>query len=340
MSTDLRGRAAAWCAVAATALTTALTLGDWTAAYDDDGEPLGGALAAAAPASPDATPVLIDSDLAPDDLAAIAFLVRYPDVRVVGITVPTTGMVTCRGGLQLLADLFAAIDSPALPVACGDTPRGPDSVAFPAGWGTGAVVDSGLAPSGRLALVPARTSAADFLARQARLVPRLQVVALAPLTELAGVLREQPGAYARLAGITTMAGIVRGTGHDPGRGVGEWNAAADPVAFAEVLAGPVPVTVVPDDPVPPGQPAGMRAPVVGRLGEGTSVEPPAYWDLATAALFTTPAAATTVETGSWRADVSEDRGRLRRTGPGEVRVVTSLDASMLDDAYRVVFRAR
>jgi hypothetical protein len=328
-----------WGAVAAVALTVLLALGDWTVAYDDDGEPFGGRLAPAPPTTPDATPVLVDSDLAPDDLAAIAFLVRHPGIRVVGITVPTTGMVTCRGGLQLLADLFAAIDSAAVPVACGDAPRGPDAVAFPAGWGRAAVVDSGLAPSGRLPLLPARTTASEFLAGQARTVPELQVVALAPLTEVAAVRRADPAAYARLAGITTMAGIVRGTGHDPGQGVGEWNAAADPVALAEVLAGPVPVTVVPDDPVPLGQPAGMRAPVVGWLGEGTSVEPPAYWDLATAALFTAPEAATTVETGTWRVALTTDRGRLRRTGPGEVRVVTSLAPSLLDDAYRAVFEA-
>jgi hypothetical protein len=163
------------------------------------------------------------------------------------------------------------------------------------------------------------------------------VVALGPLTELAALRRDDPASYRRIAGITTMAGVV-GEPQDATEGVGEWNAAADPVPFAEVLAGPVPVTVVPDDPVPPGVPAGLRAPVVGRLGVGTAIESPAYWDLATAGLFATPDAATEVRTGAWTADVDGARGTLHRTGArGRVRVVTGLDAAALDAAYATVF---
>ena len=55
------------------------------AAYDNDGETLvGGRLAPAPAKAPDRVPVVIDSDLAPDDLAAIAYLVRHPSVEVLG----------------------------------------------------------------------------------------------------------------------------------------------------------------------------------------------------------------------------------------------------------------
>jgi hypothetical protein len=198
-------------------------------------------------------------------------------------------------------------------------------------------VDSGLPHLGAWAYLPSRESAADFLARQATTERDLHVVALAPLTELAAVRRDHPAAYARIAGITSMAGTVDAESHDADLGVGEWNAAADPAAFDAVLAGPVPVTVVPDDPVPDGPPPGMDAPVVGALGVGTMVESPAYWDLATAGIFTAPAAGTEVRAGAWRADVTGDRGRLHRTGTGHVRVVTQLDAAALDDAYAAVF---
>ena len=321
------------------ALLLAVVLSSCTAAYDDDGEArAGGRLAPAPPKAADAVPVVIDSDLAPDDLAAITYLVRHPRVRVVGITVPSTGMVTCtNGGLQLLADLFTAIEARSVPVACGVTPRSDGAVAFPREWGAGVAVDSGLPHLGAWPYLPSRESAADLLAREATALGDLQVVALAPLTELATVRRDHPGAYRRIAGITTMAGIVDAESHDAGHGVGEWNAAADPVAFDAVLTGPVPVTVVPDDPVPDGVPAGMDAPVVGALGVGTSIESPAYWDLATAGIFTTPRAGTEAKDGAWRAEVTGDRGRLHRTGTGHVRVVTGLDAAVLDDAYAAVF---
>ena len=155
------------------------------------------------------------------------------------------------------------------------------------------------------------------------------------MTEVAAVLREHPAAYARLGGVTTMAGTVDSESHADG--VGEWNVGADPVPFAEVLAGPVPVTVLPDDPVPPGAPDGLAGPVVGGLGRVPGFESPKYWDLATAGTFVDGSVATT-ESGTWSVDTSDDRGRLRRTGDGPVRVVTALDTAGLDEVYRGVFR--
>ena len=99
----------------------------------------------------------------------------------------------------------------------------------------------------------------------------------------------------------------------------------------------MPVTVLPDDPVPPGAPDGLAGPVVGGLGRVPGFESPKYWDLATAGTFVDGSLATT-ESGTWTVDTSEDRGRLRRTGDGPVRVVTALDTAALDEVYRSVFR--
>jgi inosine-uridine nucleoside N-ribohydrolase len=206
---------------------------------------------------------------------------------------------------------------------------------FPPEWGAGALMNSGLRRDGGARdLTPVRTPSAELIARLARRHPGLQVVALAPLTEVATVLRDHPAAYARLGGVTTMAGTVHSESH--AEGVGEWNAGADPVPFAEVLAGPVPVTVVPDDPVAVGAPDGLAGPVVGGLGRVPGFESPKYWDLATAGTFVDGSAATTAP-GTWTVDTTGDRGRLRRTGDGPVRVVTSLDPAALDEVYRDVF---
>ena len=199
----------------------------------------------------------------------------------------------------------------------------------------GAIQSSGLAGDhDPTALTPVASTAAELIARTARRHDGLQVVALGPLTELATVLRRHPTAYARIGGITIMAGAVESASH--GDGIAEWNAGADPVPFAEVVAGPVPVVVVPDDPVPRGAPEGLAGPVVGGLGRVPGFESPAYWDLATAGVFLAPSAATT-ESGTWSVDTTGDRGRLRRTGDGPVRVVTELDAAALDEVYRSVF---
>lgn len=305
------------------------------AASDDDGEIfVAGPMAPGAPKSPDAVPIVVDTDLAPDDLAALALLARHPDVDVVAITVPATGELGCVGR-GLVADLFEGLGTPPPPLACGDTPRGPGGTPFPQAWMVGSIEKSGL-PGDHVptSLTPVESSAAELIARTAHRHEDLHVVALGPLTEVAAVQRRHPSAYARLAGITVMSGAVDSPSHADG--VAEWNAGADPVPFAEVLAGPVPVMVVPDDPVPRGVPAGLAGPVVGGLGRVAGFESPAYWDLATAGLFVTPSAATT-RSGTWTVDTTGDRGRLRRTGDGPVQVVTALDAAALDETYLGVF---
>ena len=306
------------------------------AASDADGEVfVRGPMAPAADKNADAVPVVVDTDLAPDDLAALALLLRHPDVEVVAVTVPMTGLLDCRG-TGLLADFFEALETPPPPVACGTTPRGDDGVMFPPEWGAAALSESGLPRDGTPGeLAIDRVASHDLIARLARRHDDLHVVALGPLTDVAAVLREHPGAYARIDDITSMAGSVDSDSHDDG--IAEWNAGADPVPFADVVAGPVPLTIVPDDPVPDGAPDGLAGPVVGGLGRVPEFQSPAYWDLATAGVFLTPGAATT-ESGTWSVDTTGDRGRLRRTGGGDVRVVTAVDVGALDEVYRSVFR--
>ena len=207
---------------------------------------------------------------------------------------------------------------------------------FPATWAMGWMAYSGLDRSGAGPLPPVtRADAATYIARLADRVPGLHVVALArspswPRCSVAtrSRTRASPGS-SRWPGSSTRRA------QDHALGVGEWNAAADVDAFAAVVAGEVPLTILPDDPVPPGRPDGLTAPVVGGLGLDPRFPSPAFWDLPTAAVFTTPGRASTV-TGTWTVDL-EDRGRLRRTGDGPVRVVTHLDTTALDGDYAAVF---
>lgn len=309
------------------AAAAVLLLGGCTAAYDDDGDGVfaqGGAVAAVPPDDPDAVPIVVDTDLAPDDLVALAFLVERSDVRVEAVTVAGTGLVGCDPGADLVADLMRSLRQSWVHVACGrEDPARP----WPAAWRAGAAAATGL-PRHETTIVPVEPSAPDLIADLARRVDGLQVVALGPLTNLADLASSRPQDYARLAHIQSMAGAVDSPDVD---GVAEWNAAADPEALATVLRGPVPLTLVPDDPVPDGTPAALAAPVVG--GIAAAAETPRWWDLATVAAFVAPGLGTT-ETGGWEVDES---GRLSRTGRGPVAVVTSLDPDGLDAVYAATF---
>lgn len=303
-------------------------------AADDDGELVPtGPLAPAAAKTADARPVVVDTDLGRDDLAAIALLVRHPEIRVEAITVAPTGLVGCEEGRPILAALFRDLDAAVPPVACGTAERAAGGHPFPAAWRVEAAAGSGL----RLDAAPVSLAVADattLLAELATREPGLAVVALGPLTDLAELARRDPAAYRGLAGLLAMAG----TTHNDDGGIAEWNAAADPAALAAVLdpalAGQVPVTLVPADAVPPGTPDGLAAPVVGRIAAPGILD--RWWDVAAAAAFVTRGEdrADGAERGTWRTD---GNGLLVRAGDGPVAVLREVPRAVVEEACAAAF---
>ena len=77
--------------------------------------------------------MVVDTDLGGDDLVALAFLLRHPSVRVEAVTIAGTGLVGCDPGVDLVADLFTALDEDPVPVACGREEAGPGGAAVPPG---------------------------------------------------------------------------------------------------------------------------------------------------------------------------------------------------------------
>ena len=113
--------------------------------YDDDGEMTPtGQFDGGAPPAADATPVVVDTDLGGDDLVALAFLLRHPSVRVEAVTIAGTGLVGCDPGVDLVADLFTALDEDPVPVACGREEAGPGGAQLPQDWRVLAATGSGL----------------------------------------------------------------------------------------------------------------------------------------------------------------------------------------------------
>jgi inosine-uridine nucleoside N-ribohydrolase len=317
---------AALVAVAVVAVVTMVATAGWSTPSDDDGDvAVGGAFGEVVRPDDDATPIVVDTDLAGDDLVALAYLLRRPDVRVVAVTVAGTGLVGCDPGVDLVADLVHALGAGWLPVACG---REDPARKWPVAWRTRAAEAPGL-PRLDTTFQVASEPAPQLIAKLATSNDDLQVVSLGPLSNLADLAERWPRAYRRLAAIWSMAGAVD-VQQSPD--VAEWNAAADPAAMATVLAAPVPVTVVPDDPVPAGDPDALSAPVVGGIAVGNPV--PKWWDTTTAAAFTEPTIATG-ETGHWEVD---DTGRLTRTGRnGATTVITHIDPAGLEAALATAF---
>ena len=202
-----------------------------------------------APPLPAPVTLVVDTDAAPDDLVAIAFLVAAPSVEIAAITVTGSGEVRCEAGLRIVLGLLDRLSAPEIPVACGpETPTAGDH-AFPPGFRENAERAAGLdlPDSTREPIGDAVTLLADAFAEDAA----VRLLTLGPLTNVAIALDADPSLASRIDSIWIMGGAVDVPGNVAGspdvvsdNTAAEWNVYVDPTALATVLAAGAPVRLV------------------------------------------------------------------------------------------------
>jgi pyrimidine-specific ribonucleoside hydrolase len=186
-----------------------------------------------------AVPLLIDTDVAPDDLVAIAFLLASPGVEIEAITVSGTGEAHCAGGVDVVLRLLERLAAPPIDVACGrETPMAGDH-AFPDAWREGVDAGSGLSlPS--TTRQPFAGDAVQLITETADEVDGLRVLTLGPLTNLADAVGSHPDLAQRLESVYVMGGAISVPGNvsfagPPDNDVAEWNIYVDPTAAQAVI---------------------------------------------------------------------------------------------------------
>jgi inosine-uridine nucleoside N-ribohydrolase len=211
-------------------------------------------------------PIVIDTDLAADDVLAIMALLREPMVDVRAITLEGNGEAHCGPGMRNLTWLLTQFGAEGIPIGCGREEPGPHGRLFPSEWRTGVDDFFGVDGPDAVVDVPAADAVevlADTLAASEEAVT---LVPLGPWTNLADLVEQHPDALEKIAGIHAMAAAIDAPGNiavddvKPEHGV-EWNVGVDPDAFAQVLhATDIPVTLVPLD-------ATNSVPVPGNFAE-------------------------------------------------------------------------
>ena len=186
--------------------------------------------------------VVVDTDLAFDDIMALLYLLQRDNVSVDAVTVTGTGEVHCDPGVRNAQALLALGGSPETPVACGrETPLGGQN-AFPDEW-RAAVDDLSMLD------LPNVSGEADPRGAVGLLLDVLDdhttLITLGPLTNVAEALRVEPALADRVSTFVAMAGAIDVPGNAP-RGIAEYNVWADPLAAKEVIQG-MNVTLVPLD---------------------------------------------------------------------------------------------
>ena len=200
----------------------------------------GATSAPGASAAAGARVMLVDTDVAADDLVALVFLVSSPQVQLGGITVSGTGEAHCAGGVDVVLRLLDRLDAPDVPVACGrETPLA-GSHTFPADWREHVDRGSGLElePTAR---TPSPSTAVELIGALAAEHESLTVLTLGPLTNLADAMLEAPALAEQLGPVFVMGGALHVPGNlvccgaPEGNSVAEWNVYVDPRAANVVV---------------------------------------------------------------------------------------------------------
>ncbi|PXA68721.1 nucleoside hydrolase [Cryobacterium arcticum] len=180
-------------------------------------------------------PVILDVDTGVDDALALLFAIAHPDIEVLGVSC-VAGNASLERVVENTLRILDVAGAPDIPVAAGarrpliSPARSASHVHGEGGLGT-----VHLPPGER---VPAHVNAVELMRQLITDSPRpVTLVALAPQTNLALLLRQYPDLAENIERIVFMGGSA-GTGN--ATAVAEFNVWHDPEAAAIVLDAGIP----------------------------------------------------------------------------------------------------
>lgn len=322
--------------------------------------PLHAPVAAAQPGQRRA--VLIDTDASFDDVAAILYLLQRSDVDIVGITTVDGVAHPDKGvdSIQRLLNMMGRADIPVVPGTV-ETPYADKYI--PSSWRFQVDNFPKLffpSPPGDDDRPETSSSAAEFIIETAKgSEAPLTLIALGPLTNLAGAYQLDPNLPHRLQGVVFSGGILV---DEPDSPFQDLNVLADPAAAQAVFKRGESLTIIPIDPVAgdrDGQVFGYDQTFISNLDEqarwremellaflfkvqtwtGTTLQNKAVpvWDLTALQIFADPKTCT-----DWRkVNVQvqdEDPGRLifSDSRSGDVSVCYAVDAGQLESSLLAI----
>ncbi|MEZ4517441.1 MAG: nucleoside hydrolase [Chloroflexota bacterium] len=198
-------------------------------------------------------PILVDTDMAMDDITALLYLLQHPATDLRAITVNGVAHAHCDSGVRNALGLLELTNAPAIPVSCGRETAYPSGVPAPESWRRNADNLYGASVrTGDRARDP--RPAAVLLRDTIREAPgEVTILAIGPLTNLAEAFEADPELPGLVKSIVIMGGAVDVTGNVANGVEGisnqyaEWNFFADPVAADIILASGAPITLIPLD---------------------------------------------------------------------------------------------
>lgn len=197
--------------------------------------------------------LIVDTDVDLDDMMAILYLLKVPQIDLKAITTVGTGMARWEYGAQNLSNLLELAGQPRIPVAYGARRSLSPSGTFPTPWRNEAdeVMKIKLPKN---STHPVRVRASQFMVDLIKNSPsKVTLLCLGPLTNIANALKRAPEIKQNLERIYIAGGAIMVPGNIIGRPQGfrnrvaEYNVFLDAKASQDVFDSGVPLTLIPLD---------------------------------------------------------------------------------------------
>ena len=197
-------------------------------------------------------PVIIDTDVSHDDIAAILYLLQHPGVKVTGISI-VHGVAYTEAGYKVVNRLLTLAGRTDIPVVMGASQALKGNNAFPNSWRdmVGLGMHLVLPRSGTGVYYDSIRNFYQKLVMEAK--GPVKIIALGPLTNIARVLNEVPALKDKLEAVVVSGGAlyVKGTIKKEypavDNEVSEWNLWVDSYAAAEIFTSNAKLIGIPAD---------------------------------------------------------------------------------------------
>jgi len=196
---------------------------------------------------------IIDTDMGVDDIIAILYMLRHPDIQVKAITIECDGNADCAPALNNLVNILQLLHRTEIPIAVGSKTPLAGSHHYPEYILKDADNLYGVKLK-QVDFIQPKKTARELLTNLLQTTTQpIYILALGPLTAIAEVLQHNPQLKNKFQMIYFMGGAINVAGNInivdstiPNK-VAEWNIYIDPFAANLVFHSKVPLTLIPLD---------------------------------------------------------------------------------------------
>jgi len=199
-------------------------------------------------------PLIFSHDGAMDDIAALLYVNRNPNVKIIGVVNSYGEQVPAVSSQKWLAYLHEVLELDDVPLAVGSgTPLDPAGYAFPQGWRDAANDFWGLELPVSNATVDAREGYQLIIDLVNASPEKVTLLVTGAQTDVALALQHDPQIKENIRQIVIMggafytAGNLNGGAGSASNDVAEWNIFVDALAAKQVFQSGIPLIIVPLD---------------------------------------------------------------------------------------------